>query len=382
MENYNRGKKIAEDISKQTYSDEVKSWLESNNQSSEVIKNITDESRFDLLYNEFCRETLPEETKRLVQKIDSLRKNRRRRTIIFSTSIAAAIFAISFLLFVEEERPIIEASTKIASNQVEFNSPTLVLDNGKNVNLLSDSDRITISGNQTAKNSGAVLEYENIAIEKSPLNRLVIPKMFTYTLKLSDGTEVFLNANSELLYPIVFNEQSREVFLKGEAFFNVTKSTKPFIVRGDMGSVRVYGTKFNVNLRSSEFISTVLVEGSVGVSVNVKRHHEVIIKPSEMVVMNVHDGSSVVETIDTERYTAWMTGFFRCDTEPLTTLLENISNWFDVSFEYSDASLKNVVVSASVNMNKPLDEILKLVGIISDVKFVKTEQNGYRIETK
>lgn len=381
MENYKRGKKIAEDISKRRCSDEVRVWLEANRYAPEVLQNIMDEQRFEALYGEFSEEVSPLEADRLVVKINR-NKNRRRNVIRFSVVFAAALLAVSFLLFVDDEVPIPKVSNRIATHKVEFDTPTLVLDNGVNVNLASDPSTIAIAGNLTIRNSGSVLEYDNVASSESHRNKLILPKMVTYTLKLSDGTEVFLNANSELHYPVAFNGEVREVFLKGEAYFSVTKSDQPFIVSGEKGSVKVYGTEFNVNLRSDDFISAVLVEGSVGVSVHGMEQKEVVLKPSEMAVMNVNDGSSVVKNVDTGRYTAWMSGFFRCDTEPLTVLLESLSNWFDVSFEYNDTSLQNVVVSASLNMNKPLDEIIRLVEIISDVKFIKIEQNGYRIESK
>lgn len=381
MENYKRGKKIAEDISKQEYSDEVRVWLETNPYAPEVLQNIMEERRFEALYGEFSEEVLPLEANRLVAKINR-NKNHRRNVMRFSVAFAAALFAVSFLLFVDDEAPVTEVPNRIATHKVEFDTPTLVLDNGVNVNLASDPSTIVITDNQTIRNSGSVLEYDHVASSESRRNKLILPKMVTYTLKLSDGTEVFLNANSELRYPVAFNGGAREVFLKGEAYFSVTKSDQPFIVRGEKGSVKVYGTEFNVNLRSDDFISAVLVEGSVGVSVRGMEQKEVVLKPNEMAVMNVNDGSSVVKHVDTGRYTAWMSGFFRCDTEPLTVLLESLSNWFDVSFEYNDTSLQNVVVSASLNMNKPLDEIIRLVEIISDVKFIKIEQNGYRIESK
>ncbi|MFR7879348.1 MAG: FecR family protein, partial [Butyricimonas paravirosa] len=102
------------------------------------------------------------------------------------------------------------------------------------------------------KQGGANLEYDSLVASVQEvalaMNTLRVPRGGEFRLKLSDGTNVYLNSASELKYPVRFDEKERRVYLSGEAYFEVTKdSNRPFYVITEEVQVRVYGTEFNVN---------------------------------------------------------------------------------------------------------------------------------------
>ena len=142
---------------------------------------------------------------------------------------------------------------------------TLKLGNG-NIKIISEDGATTVvdsDGNQIGTQQGTRLIYKNdISIEKLTYNTLTVPYGKRFDIVLSDGTHVFLNSGTSFTYPIEFIKgKSREVFLDGEAYFDVVKNSEnPFIVNTGALSVRVLGTKFNLSsYAEDEFINTTLV---------------------------------------------------------------------------------------------------------------------------
>src|SRR5690606_15179134 len=117
---------------------------------------------------------------------------------------------------------------------------------------------------------GSVLDVSSASTGDVPSETyavLTTPKGGTYRITLGDGTTVWLNSASTLKYPLGFNGAAREVELTGEAYFDVQKQKKPFIVKSKMQSIEVLGTQFNVNAYPDEKeTQTTLVKGSVAVS--------------------------------------------------------------------------------------------------------------------
>ena len=145
---------------------------------------------------------------------------------------------------------------------------TLVLNDGKVLSLdtsrmtLKEIDGVTIHTNDQALVYVDSLDDQDVNLQ----NRLITPKGGEYTIMLADGTKVWVNAATEIRYPVKFAGKERRVRLEGEAYFEVVKNTeKPFIVEANGIEVKVYGTQFNVNTRRDDQIQTTLVEGSVSV---------------------------------------------------------------------------------------------------------------------
>lgn len=367
---YHKGHRIASQIAdlmqgEETQHQELDEWLSDTEHSQKTAEKLSSQEKLTEMCNNFERNEKYSSSKRLT---DRLRKNnskihRVRLIKILSTSCAAAIIAISFSIYYFNPQPI---EKKIAHNittgviRSNFVKPTLVLNNGKNIDLTA-------------------VDIKNLLIDTDTLeyNRIVIPKMYNHTTTLADGTIVHLNSCSELKYPTKFIGEKREVFLSGEAFFEVTKSSKPFIVTiGDI-SVRVYGTKFNVNTHNCNNIQTVLVEGSVSVKQEGDTT-EIFIKPNQKLSIN-KNGDKTIETILPERYTAWMDGFIRSDGESMTNLLNDIAKWYGIEFIYNE-EIQKININASLNRKRPLAEIIEAIAQISGLKIIKNNEEKYMIE--
>lgn len=378
-ENYKEGKKISEELTKQLKRTEslnlegcphVKKWLSENKFSKNVIENLSNVSYLE--NSKIDPNTHASNAIKLMSEITG-RERRRSLMIRFSSvAVTAAVLAVSFLVWNNTATERVSVPKYVISEaKLAYDKPTLILNNGNIINLTEISDLSQIPDRDSSK---------TIAPTEETINTLIVPKMCTYTITLPDSTEVTLNANSELKYPTTFDETKREVFLKGEAYFKVRKNNIPFVVSGASGAVKVYGTEFNVNLRTHNEIEAVLVRGVIGVSANMISDSEVIIKPNQQIIFNTQNGIKSVRDVIVDEYVAWMDGFFKCDRQHLTLLLKEISNWYNIEFEYKNKTINDIVISSSLPVNTPLNELLKLIEINTNVKFIKKNMEVYEIE--
>ena len=318
------------------------------------------------------------------QKVEQIISKEEKHFKIFrfipnSIKYAAAIAAFILCMYL-----IISEISKVRTDQ--FAQSTIVpgkqraiLITSKNQEIVLDSsDEKQIIKGELADivNSGSTLSYNKIdSIEKSKIvtqyNTLITPHGSEYTLVLSDGTEVMLNSGSKLKYPVVFNNNSREVALEGEAFFKVTKSIKtPFVVKVDKVNVTVYGTSFNVTAYNNErLVQTTLIEGSVGVSLISSKDTEIKIKPGQQHIYNRGSGNIETKEVNTEQFIAWTKGMFLFQNEPIENILSAMSRWYNFEFKFKDESLKLQRFTLSLGKYDSITKILEMISMSSNLKF-------------
>ena len=188
-----------------------------------------------------------------------------------------------------------------------------------------------------------------------------------YMLTLSDGTKVFLNAETKLKFPTKFQKEERVVVLEGEAYFEVRKdATHPFIVKANDVDVKVLGTSFNLRSYSDEnSIATTLVSGKVAVYAG-ENSEEIV--PGEQAVYMKETGKMEVKPIDVTLYTAWHTGKFIFRNETLEEMMSYLSRWYGVKYRFIDEGAKKLQIGARLdrynNMN-PIIEMLKKTGLVN-----------------
>ncbi|MBL0155210.1 MAG: FecR domain-containing protein [Chitinophagaceae bacterium] len=165
-------------------------------------------------------------------------------------------------------------------------------------------------------------------------NTISTPRGGQYQVTLTDGTKVWLNAASSIRFPVVFTGSNRKVEITGEAYFEVEKNAKmPFIVKAGESEVEVLGTHFNVNAYNDEAaIRTSLLEGSVKVSVG-KGPREYL-QPGQQSGITKDGKIRIYDHVDMEEVMAWKDGRFQFKSADLSTILRQISRWYDVDIEY------------------------------------------------
>lgn len=186
---------------------------------------------------------------------------------------------------------------------------------------------------------------------------LNIPKGKTYTIVLDDGTSVKINSASVLKFPLVLTGNKREVELDGEAYFEVTKNGKPFIVKTRGMDVKVLGTKFNVNTYLGNAAQTSLVEGSVSVS-NFDQPKAILIKPGQAAVKRGNNAIAI-ETFAASNVLSWLEGTYYFSNMALSEIV-NITNRVTGEDLYiMDSKIANFRFSGALETNKPIKVLLE-----------------------
>lgn len=245
------------------------------------------------------------------------------------------------------------------------NGEKVVLDQARKLDIrLNERVRVASSG------QGIVYEENGKGEVKEEYNKLVTPTGGEYFLTLSDGTRVFLNAASELKYPVEFVGGKRVVDLNGEAYFEVRKdSLRPFIVRVNGAEVTVLGTSFNVNTYGDDGqIYTTLVNGSVRI-LSEKNGQEEVLTPGMQGVMNIQTGQLTVREVDVESYVAWREGRFVFRTMTLDLIMRQLQRWYDFEVFYQNPELKEYEFRGVIKRDMDLDKVLSVIKATTNVDF-------------
>lgn len=273
-------------------------------------------------------------------------------------AIALLLFSISYLTYNH-----IQKSDPGAPLQVAIEPGTdkalLILEDGTQIALSPEST----FKNKVAQSKGDRLEYKQGNDQLHTLfNYLVVPRGGQYQLRLADGTEIWLNADTKIKYPIAFEPgETRTVeLLYGEAYLVVSPSSKhqgdafKIIAKGQ--EVKVIGTIFNLKAyNDEEKIYTTLVEGKVHIAVKDK-HAE--LNPGEQSVWDNSTNQLSKSSVDVNHNTAWIRGYFYFENKPLKEIMQVLSRWYDVKIVFDSPELQKVKFSGLLSKKQTIEEIL------------------------
>ena len=258
---------------------------------------------------------------------------RRRRTVWWlsaSAAVAACVCGLFFFLRPDPTAEVVSEKGTVVAQNVDA-KVKLILPSGEQVALdKTDSARIDL-GHAVAQNGQLVYEQDAEPASAPVLSRVVTGVGGEYSLLLADGTRVWLNATSELEYPVAFNDGERVVRLKGEAYFEVAKdANRPFIVEAGGMRTRVLGTSFNIQAYDDETdVCATLVSGRVQVSLQSSRA-TVDLTPGREAVWKRGTSDLRTREADIHKATAWRHGQFLFDEENLDVVTRMLSRWYGV----------------------------------------------------
>lgn len=373
-------RKVNGSISKQ---DELKleNWLQDSEAHHDYYRKVLQ------FYNK--NEAELEEVPNHVDQFMSKLQIRKRKLFIERVQSYAAVIMIPLLVAagvflkstIEQDEYLAELNKSQINISTIKNQAVLITSNGESHELKADkfSEINDQFGVVIRQENESRLKYDKAASvtkEQLAFNTLKTAKGGEYQVELSDGTIVHLNCDSELKYPVAFGDEERRVQLKGEAYFDVRKTGKPFVVEVDDMAVKVLGTKFNIMAyQDEEIIQTTLVSGKVRVLVNTDGANESLdLRPGEQSGWNRNNGSLGSKKIDVNLYTSWVDGYFRFEDQKLEDLMRTISRWYDVKIFYQQAGLKNKRLTGKLYRFDDFSTITKMIEKISGVKIEHSEQ--------
>ena len=246
---------------------------------------------------------------------------------------------------------------------------TLTLADGTEVHVEEITARVL-------QEKGMNIEYRNgeIVYHKSEeettevvYNKLEVPRGGECMIKLDDGTKVWVNAETKLKYPVAFVGDRREVVLEGEAFFDVAKNEKPFIVETSFGDVRVLGTAFGISAYASESESyTTLVRGKV--SVEREGGEPVVILPGEQVVTS-KDGKMIKQQVDVEEFVGWKDGIYVFKEKSLGEIMKTLERWYNISVDFQEKSLVDLPFTGNLKRYDDINVFFDALTRTGDMKY-------------
>lgn len=262
--------------------------------------------------------------------------------------------------------------------------------NSKDISLiLADNRRISIESGSEIICDGEGNLYANskkIDLGENPsgkdLNQLLVPNGKNAEIKLCDGTRVCVNSGSHLVFPALFKNKNREIYVDGEIFLNVTKNAKhPFIVKTDKMDVQVLGTSFNVSAyKNEEKQSVVLVMGSVAVK-NKETSSESKIVPNQMYDYEKQSGEMSIKKVDVYDHICWQYGFLHFSSEKLTTVLAKLQRYYDIKIDYNESQTDKIRVSGKLDLKDNIQHVLSIVSVTAPIKY-EMQNNSFKIEVK
>ena len=356
---------------------ELEAWLRDSEEHQVLFEKIKKEIRISSESSLF--RSLNDEVAWQKFKTTARERKRRvyvRRILTYAAVIVLPLAVVAGFLFLNREKDTLSiASERVV--KITPGGPRAVLITADQtvheLNGVQGQREIEVEKGVVIKQGGANLEYDSLVASVQEvalaMNALRVPRGGEFRLKLSDGTNVYLNSASELKYPVRFDEKERKVYLSGEAYFEVTKdSDRPFYVVTEEVQVRVYGTEFNVNTHQPGKVHTVLVDGKVGIK---KRGTtgEITMKPGELASFDRNAGTFEVKEVDVRQYVVWKDGYFTFENESLEQILNTLSLWYDVDVFFQSESAKQLVFTGYMKRYNDISEILSAITDVVGVNF-------------
>lgn len=302
-----------------------------------------------------------------------IRKKKRVHLMKYVAGVAAVLMVgMVFVFFMEEEKnePVRQVLLSSVSKGKTESFATLVTTSGKVV-YLEDSvkqESLKERNKETLKPIENESDPQVIPTQEVEYNVLTTSKQGNIKIVLYDGSLVWLNAGSELRYPNTFVENQRVVYLKGEAYFDVTKDrSHPFIVKTISSEISVLGTSFNVNARENSCVTT-LVEGRVRMKHGIKDSVELRAGQQAWVA-----GTEKirVQEVDTRYYTSWMNNMFAFRETSLREIATVLEDWYECKCRFESAALENIPYTTMVERYPDVDGVLQILAGTGDFRYTR-----------
>lgn len=244
----------------------------------------------------------------------------------------------------------------------------LKLSDGRVVNVFTGNENeIQEQGGLKIRMENGLLSYRQDSVNESEIiyNELIVPKGGECYVVLDDGTSVWVNAESQIKYPVCFSKKERVVSVKGEVYFDVTKDGRPFIVETDLGKVNVLGTSFGVRAYEKETVLTTLVSGKV--IFTSKKGESVTLSSGEQAVAAL-TGTLTTREVKVEEYVGWKDGWYIFREKRLEDVMHTLTRWYDVSVFYQNPKVKDIQFTGNLKRYDSIRTFLEVLAASEEVK--------------
>uniref|UniRef100_UPI003217B7A2 FecR family protein n=1 Tax=uncultured Draconibacterium sp. TaxID=1573823 RepID=UPI003217B7A2 len=274
----------------------------------------------------------------------------------------------------------------LSDNEVrDQKSVQLVLSNNESVSI--DEDNSVINYESTGEvQVHAGDEAFSVEENKGEKNTLIVPYGKRSKLQLSDDTWIHVNSGSQLIYPSTFDKNKREVYIDGEAYFEVAENkNSPFIVKtpDDRFSVEVLGTRFNVSAYNSDTnFETVLTDGVVNIihKRGILQKEEMRLSPGEMASWDNHSDKINIAKVNPDNYTLWTQGILLFENLALNRIVKKLERYYNITIKFEDPLKGSVCIGGKLDLNKQMEVVLENLAITASLKLNKLNETEFLIK--
>ena len=258
--------------------------------------------------------------------------------------------------------------------RIESN-PTLIMPDGSKIVLDSTTQNSRVAEQNNVafvRENGKLIHRrqsdDGAGADNIQWGSVEVPKGSLFDMALEDGTQVWLNADSRLRFPLEFSGGERRVYLEGEAYFAVAENEQmPFVVVTPQQNIRVLGTEFNVcAYRNAGGEHTTLIHGSVSVRIG-ESGEPVILQPGRQALLLSGSNAFFIKDVDTGNYTGWRNGIFVFEDNTLGEVFMKLSRWYDIEHSFGDEALAALTLSGTLPQSENMNDILKVIASVTEV---------------
>lgn len=354
--------------------DRLQAWLQTKESHRILFHELLDEEKRKKDIREFASFYTTGKWKELKHEMESSSLKKRHLLMVrtIAAAVAVTVMVAASLIYRQQTRQERMPRTEIAQIVPGGPHAILISENGQQMILgkeASDCRQIVFGADTLKIVQGNSLAYEQTRTAAHvEWHTLQIPRGGEFRLTLEDGTEVWLNSESELKYPAHFTGHERRVILSGEAYFEVAPDSRiPFIVMTSKMDTRVLGTSFNVSAYPDENKThTTLIGGSVEIT-DKEKNETICLQPGEQALLQ--DGKLSVQTVDTKLYSLWRKDRFTFSSEYLEEVTRKLSRWYNVEFFFTCPSDKQKQFTGSLPKYTDISQVLGIIEMTTSIKF-------------
>ena len=300
--------------------------------------------------------------------------------------VAISIGSVGYWSFNQYRKSYIYTST---GDSGAGSQSKLHLSNGTTVDLEKENSKIAMNSDQkiVIDNEKVIDLSKTSEADESKMNEVVIPYGKKSQLTLEDGTKVWLNAGSRMAFPTKFAGKKREVFLEGEAYFEVAHNqVQPFVVNTGEIAIKVLGTRFNLSAyKTDKLTETVLLEGKVTVSELSALgflKSETILSPNQKASYDRNNRSiSVFDVTDADLAIAWTEGWFKFSQQSLNDVLNKLQRYYNVQFVFDSKFPTNDLISGKLDLKEAVGSVMIALADVAGIQY-RIDGNQIYIEKK
>lgn len=341
----------------------------------------------------FCAEdkklTAEEKHEILINVLNKYKRKEKRNEKLYINllkyaAVAIVFFALGYLVFNKSHSARQQLFSESVYRSERSEDARVILSDGNNIAIENKESSVNFSEDQVIIDTDTIqAKFDELKTEIA-LNQVVIPYGKQSHLTLQDGSEIWLNSGSRMLFPNSFNNKKREIFLEGEAYIKVkADKTKPFIVNTNELSIEALGTEFNVcAYRTDKVVNTVLAEGLVRVrKINgLPFAKSIYLKPNQIISYNKATKQSSVNEVDINYYTSWKEGIFLFEGEELNRITKRLERYYNVEIVYENSFKGTIEIRGKLILSDDCQTALNNIASTASVEIQKVNENRYVIK--